>query len=380
MTRRTPVLAPRLLVAVVAAAGAVLLSSCSGPLAKVLDPGPAPTLERAWTVPGLNLKPEATGDHHWLTRAFQRNGIGWGTTFTYMGTQAVDARTGTIQTMQLDRALRWCWGLAAVSPGGRAPLLVASARKPAPDDPRTCNRLAVFDLSTGKVEVVAEDLDLTSLSPRISFAVDDELAALVDDTGRVVCRRLDDGAAVAADDATCQALRDHHTHADLPELVDPAGEPVPLAFGAATDADRVELGRTDDVLLVRDRVEESLADGTLESGYAVRAHDLDSGRTLWQEALTQDPYGGAWSRDVTYFVAPSGVARVSYEHPDNVLVASSTPMVITAVDPRTGEELKEVARINGGWFSHQFGEMTVALTDQELQLNATISGFVLPQW
>ena len=363
--------------AVVAVVGALALAGCSlQDMKGATDAGPPPELEPEWTIEGLHRAPQQTGAHHWLSQEVHQSGVSWGRTTTYGPLRILDARTGDEVVARTGPRETACLGPTRISDDGLVPAL--STRRgtlPAPASVPECTRVGVMDASTGKTVTINDDVDLSGLSRQLTMDVDDGVVAVVDHRGRAVCVRLDDGREVDGDDTTCRAIAERVTRADLPRLVDPDGAEVPLTFVSDPyrDADR-EIGRTDEVLLVRD----VSRDGTA----VIRAHDLESGETLWQDDdLTEDPHVvDSWSRSETYFVAPSGIARVSYEHPESADEVATTPMVITAVDPRTGENDGTVARIIGGWFAHQFDDMTVALTDQDLRFKATISGYLLPTW
>lgn len=336
---------------------------------------PAPSLDPEWTIKGWLAMPDRTGTHHWATHKVSTSGISRGTTFTPGPILLVDARTGKTY----EKAVPGDWPCKLprlISDGGATPVLLSSGTA----DPTACSAITVWDASSGKTMWSNDALDLTGLSRELVLGADDRVVVVVDVEGKSECFATSDGEPVTADDPTCTALRDRLTGADLPELTDPDGSPVPWPFNSDSDGEPEEIGRTDEVLLVRTSM---LANTPRGAVTVVRAHDLETGETLWQDAdLTPDPHGdpAAWTREETYAVAPSGLMRVSYEHPEAREEASSTPMVLTAVDPRTGEDRQPVARVEGAWFNRQFGDTTVALTEQDLMFDATISGFRLPTW
>lgn len=355
------------------------------------DPGPPPppTLKAEWSIPGLNSNPDTIGQHHWVTFQFTSHGMGRNMSSTRGPVLMVDARSGKTRKKMVEPT-RWpCLTPTQISDSTVVPVLWATYSS----DPlngsyatESCDQtFTALDVATGKILWRDDDLDLEGIdgidTDRV-IAANDQVVAVVDSRGRSACFSAREGDEVADTDRSCRALRDHVTHADLPALVDIDGDPAPLAFGADLDVTAtIEIGRTDEVVLVR-------AYRSDDNAFMVRAHDLETGETLWEDAqLTADPYpNDAWGRGETYFVAPSGVVRVSYEHPEDEegdghpAGMEETPMVLTAVDPMTGEDIKPIARINGAWFNHQFGDMTVALTTQERGLKSQISGFRLPTW
>lgn len=364
-----------------------------------------PELRATWTIPGLDMNPEHVGPHHWATLPMRRNGVGWGTTWTAGAVAMVDARTGKATHRRLPGDGRPCAFPRTISPDGLVVVTLPSGRGRI----NACNRVMGLDAATGRPRWVTDDVDLSPLAlPRrerhVVLGADDDVVALARIDGDAVCLDSSHGGPVESDDAACRALADRLTHADLPALTDLDGEPVPLTADGLSDT--TEIGRTDEVLLVETLVPDDTARGAIE---VVRAHDLETGETLWEKSdLELDPHGDAttWNRRERYFVAPSGIARVSYDYvegpsedpeeltasedaePDYDLTESqvsveeltTTPMVITAVDPRTGEDLETVATMEGAWFAGQFSDMTVALTDQEQLFRSTISGFELPRW
>lgn len=354
---------------------------------------PPPTLRPAWSVPGLDNNPEHVGENHWVTLPVRRNGVGWGTAYSPGALVMVDARTGETSTRPLPGDGWPCGRSENVSPSGLVVVMLAAQG----NRNGSCSTVLALDASTGKTLWRRTGVDLTPVErPRkdrhVVIGADDDVVAIARVGGAAVCLDARDGKPVADDDQACRGLADRLTHADLPALTDPDGEPVP--FAADGNSDTRELGRTDEVLLVETTVPDSGPRGATE---VIRAHDLETGETLWEDTdLTLDPHGDpqAWNRRETYFVAPSGIARVSYDYVDapttdpddeteesvDVEELATTPMVVTAVDPRTGELLHQVAQLEGAWFNHQFGDMTVALTEQQLLFRSTISGFELPRW
>lgn len=344
----------------------------------VAEATPPPTLTRAWSTKGWLSNPDRAGRNHWVTLPVRRDGIGRATSSTPHPLLLVDARAGRRRTHALPGQGWPCRLPATLSGSGVTPVLLSS------HDARTCDRLRSLDADTGEV-LWEESLPAVPTSGVVVGADDD--VVVVTDARRVrLCATARAGDVLAPDSRACRALAERLTHADLPRLTDAQGQPAPLRrpWLEDTGSGPVEIGRTDDLLLVQERGQVDV-DGILEPYAVVRAHDLETGRTLWEDAeLEPDPYGGTegWNREETYLVAPWGVARVSYEHPEETAagVAPATPMVVTAVDPRTGEDLHPVARVEGAWFNRQLGPVLVALTDQERLLHSRISGFRLPRW
>ena len=342
------------------------------------ESGRAPSLEPSWTIPGLNANPQSTGPHHWLTHQYSVNGVGWGSSISVGPLLMVDARTGRTDTFGLHGDQAPCGMPAVISPGG-VTFVLSAGRVEQPHAAggsyltEPCTRAQVLDATTGELLWRSNGLDLDGLGSERAIGATDEVVAVVDVLGRRRCWTARTGDAVARNARECRALADRLTHADLPELVDADGQLAPLRFSSdRTDLAR-EVGRTDDVILVEDSDE--------IGNPFVRAHDLDTGETLWQDELERDPHeGGPWVRTEEWAVLEKGLLHVTYEHPRRALGSTSTPMVLTAADARTGKDLRRIGTVRGGLFAHQFGNVTVALTQQELQLRSTISGFELPDW
>lgn len=337
----------------------------------------APELEPAWSLPGLNANPHTAGQHHWLTHQVTRSGVGWGTT-SYAGPLLlVDTRTGTSHTHDL-RGRAPCLLPRTISPSGVTPVLSASyvaqpyvaggSRHTEP-----CARATVLDATTGRVLWKADALDLTGLGAERAMGATDELVVVTDEVGRHRCWSAREGTPVDDREKACRALADRLTYADLPTLLGPDGEPVPLQFTDPSSNHPREVGRTDEVLLVEDTDE-------LGETY-VRAHDLATGETLWTDDLARDPHrSGPWVRDERWAVVGQALLHVTYDHPRTERTVASTPMVLTLTDARTGTHLRTLGTVAGGWFNRQFGTVTVALTQQERGFGSTISGFELPPW
>lgn len=337
----------------------------------------APSLEASWTIPGLNANPHSTGPHHWLTHQYTVSGVGKGSSISVGPLLLVDTRTGRSHAFRLRGGQAPCLMPTVISPSGVTPVLSAS-RVEQPyvaggsylTEP--CTRAQVLDATSGKL-LWRRALDLDGLGVERAVGATDEVVAVVDALGRRRCWTAREGDVVDRDDRACRSLADRLTHADLPDLVDADGQPVTIRFGADAYDHLRELGRTDDVLLVAD------LNGAGEP--VVRAHDLATGETLWQDEPERDPHeGGPWVRTERWAVLGEGLLHVTYEHPRRALTTTSTPMVLTAADARTGKDLRRIGTVRGGLFAHQFGNVTVALTQQELQLSSTISGFELPDW
>lgn len=358
---------------------AATLAGCTEDKKPAAQTDPPPELTPDWSIRGLNAMPQQTGARHWMTYQSTMSGVGRGTTLHQGPVLLVDVRTGKAR-QRTPESVRWpCLTPTRISDSGVTPVLWAT-RTIMPGYGYTqsepCTRITVLDATTGKTLWRQSALDLAGLSRRRALAADDRAVAIVDHRGRRACFGARDGRTLPDHDESCLTLRDQLTHADL-RLRDPDGNRVRLPFASQFPAeDNQEIGRTDEVVLVRVRDWDTKGGDLL-----VRAHDLRTGETLWQDELDPDPRaGGPWYRGENYFSAPSGVVRVSYEHPENSDDVSSTPMVLTAVDPRSGKDLRPVARVEGAWFNHQFGDVTVALTDEHLGLQSTISGFRLPTW
>src|SRR5690606_6782270 len=124
----------------------------------------------------------------------------------------------------------------------------------------------------------------------------------------------------------------------------------------------------DDVLLVT---------GTLDGKTFYRAHDLRSGETLWQrDGLVAHVESPHWARVESYFVAPSGMVHATYEaNPDEL---SGSTLLLTTVDERTGEDGRTFATVDGAFFNHAYGDVVVALTNEDRGLSSTITGYRLP--
>lgn len=344
-----------------------------------------PTLERMWSIRGLNANPETVGQHHWMTYQSTLSGIGRGTSLNRGPLLLVDARAGRAR-QRTPEGDRWpCLLPDRLSDNGLVPVLWAhrEAQGFALVQSEPCTRITVHDATTGQIAWRASDLDLDGLGPRRVMGSSDTVVAVVDRTGKRTCFGARDGRTLPDSHRGCLRLRDRLLHTDLPRLLDPEGKEAPITptWEETADPAGVEIGRTDEILLVRVR-EEVIEDGMIvDVRQLVRAHDLSTGETVWEDEVELDPNGsGPWRRDETYAVAPSGVIRVSYEHSEDEESAVRTPMVVTAVDALTGEDLQPVARATGAWFNHQFGDVTVALTEQQLLFHSTISGFELPTW
>lgn len=347
----------------------------------------APTLEHLWQVPGFNANPDAVGQHHWMTYQSTTSGVGRGLTSHPGPVLLVDTRTGRARP-RTPEPERWPCALPdPISDSGVVPILWAGVTMTpghSPDQSEPCRTMTAMDASSGKV-LWRDTLDLAGLSHQKGVAADDRVVAVVDQRGRRACFDARDGSPVAGTDASCRALAERLTHADLPRLTAPDGSRVRLGFGSERSELRpFELGRTDEVLLLREDVLEWTDDrqGYRNTGrLRVRAHDLTTGETLWEDELDPDPHeDDAWSRHETYAVTPSGVMRISYEHPEDGDDLARTPMVLEAVDARTGEAQQVVGRVDGAWFHHQFGDVLVALTHQQLGLRSRITGYRLPAW
>ncbi|WP_162598616.1 PQQ-binding-like beta-propeller repeat protein [Nocardioides gilvus] len=345
---------------------------------------PPPTLKAEWSIAGVNSNPEAVGAHHWMAYQAMTSGMGRNMSSSTGPTLLVDARTGRTHAPMVEPERFPCLTPSQISDDGIVPIFWSTYTQDPGGSTQTesCNRVTVLDADTGKTLWRDDALDLFGLAPERAVGADERTVAVVDARGRSRCFAARTGAPQPDDEAACVDLSDRLTHADLPPLVDADGEPAPLAkpWTYAYEPAIVEIGRNDEVLLARARIDR---EGEMEGNrWGIRAHDLKTGETLWKDDdLTLDPHDGdAWGRDETYFVAPSGVVRVSYEHTEDIEDSSRTPMVLTAVDPQTGKDLKPIARIEGAWFNHQFGDMMVALTNQQYGMKSRISGFELPTW
>lgn len=375
-----------------AVVAALALAGCTAaaPPAAQPDDAPAtgpevPTLEAQWSLPGLDANPEVTGRHHWATYQDQTSGIGRLRSTSPGPSLLVDTRTGKARRTAVMPDDLPCTLPDQLSDSGVTPVLWTGMKTfPGNRSPSVarCTTLTVQDASTGRL-LWRADVDLDDLLHERRLAADDRVVAVVDRRGRRTCLGARDGGPVADDDASCAALADRVTGADLPPLTTPDGRRVRLPSATGIQGPVAEeVGRTAEVLLLREQVVEWSDDQSYRrtEAWRVRAHDLETGETLWERDLAPDPHGDAWDRTETFFVAPSGVVRVSYEHPEDVEDVADTPMVLTAVDARTGEDLEPLARVEGAWFTHQFDDVLVALTDQERGLRSRISGFRLPTW
>lgn len=352
------------------------------------SPTPPPTLEQQWSIAGLNSNPEAVGAHHWMTYQEFTSGVGRGMSSSPGPTLLVDTRNGKAHAPTVEPERFPCRLPAVISENGIVPIFWAAQTLTPGGSSQSedCTRITVLNAGTGKTLWRDDSLDLSGLAPRRVAGANERTVAVVDSRGRSRCFASRTGARQASDEPPCVALTERLTHAELPTLVDPEGKAAPLtplwSYDHEYDSGPTEVGRTGEVLLVRAPNHLLENGGIKEYRWLVRAHDLKTGETLWQDDdLTPDPHqDDAWARSETYFAAPSGVVRVSYEHPDDPDEMSATPMVLTAVDPLTGKDVKPIGQIEGGWFNHQFGDMTVALTEQQRGLRSTISGFELPSW
>lgn len=347
---------------------------------------PAPTLEQLWQIPGWNSNPDAVGQHHWMTYQSTTSGVGRGTTSHQGPILLVDTRTGRARP-RTPEPERWPCALPdPISDSGVVPILWAGVTMTpgyGSSYNEACSTMTAMDASSGKV-LWRDTLDLDGLSDQIGLAADDRVVAVVDQRGRRACFGARDGSPVAGTDASCRTLADRLTHADLPRLTASDGSRVRLGFGTErTELLPTEIGRTDEVLLLREDVLK-WNDGQSYQNTGrlrIRAHDLTTGETLWEDELDPDPYpDDAWSRHETYAVTPSGIMRISYQHPEDGGDMTRTPMVLEAVDARTGEAQQVVGRVDGAWFHHQFDDVLVALTHQQLELRSRITGYRLPTW
>src|SRR5690606_37165441 len=136
--------------------------------------------------------------------------------------------------------------------------------------------------------------DLSGLGAPLALGANERTVAVVDEKGRSRCYRARTGSPQPSDNASCVALTERLTHADLPELLDQDGNPAPLtSLVSEYQPTVIEIGRTDEVLLVRaaNPLVENSASPT--DRWMVRAHDLKTGETLWQDDdLTPDAHAG----------------------------------------------------------------------------------------
>lgn len=354
--------------AIVAALG-LTLAACSGAdeaaPPTVASPAPAsdaPRLEAEWTIPGLNSNPESVGTHHWLSHQTTTLGHGRASS-TYPGpVLTVDARTGTRRKNLLRGDRAPCSLPAWVPDDGLVPVRWIPREEWGRPDAGDC-RLAVIDLATGK-DVWSGPVDLQNLSREVRYGAENGAVGFVDDRGRTRCVSVTDGARPGPRRA-CRTVLDRLQQSRSPGF----------------------LGSTHGVHLFGEMLEETHPDHGMLNLWLLRAEDATTHETLWELKPDVHTFAGVpWSRNDEYFVTPSGLARVTYDHPDTGSAETdesvyNTPAVVIAVDPRTGEDLHTVARLpDGAWFNHQFGHVLVALTNQGAQLNSTISGFRLPTW
>ncbi len=128
---------------------------------------------------------------------------------------------------------------------------------------------------------------------------------------------------------------------------------------------------------------------TVESGQllnesSVRAQDLETGQTLWEDSLDPDPTGDEyWRRTETYAATSDSLLHIRYEFEAHGGDDSLWPTFafISRVDPRTGEELGQVGRVTGGLFLAQVGDMAVMGVDQHegfQGMDAHLAGFRIP--
>lgn len=343
-----------------------------------------PTLEPEWSIPGLNAMPEAVGSHHWATHQEVTSGVGRNMRSSPGPLLMVDTRTGRTRRPNPEPERFPCLWPTPISADGVVPVLwqIPGGGDPingAYPSPEPCARITVHDADSGRLLWRRDALDLTGLGARRALGADDAVVVVADARGRRNCFGARTGEAVPDGDEACRALAERLSHRDLPRLRAPDGSRFRITIPAwPQDVLPTEIARTDEVLLVRHQVYD---DAAMDSRWAVLAHDLATGETLWEDQLEVNPHrGGPWWREETYFAAPSGLVRVSYEHPEDPDAVNETPMVLTAVDARTGEDVRPVARVEGGWFNHQFDGVLVALTEEGRGFDSTISGFRLPTW
>ena len=363
---------------------AVTLLGCSaegpprsdGSLPAVQESGtPGPTLEPAWSMPGQFSTPQASGRQHWAVHRVPVHGQGRSALGSSGPLLTVDARTGRVRRSTAENQRFACAMPALVADDGTLPVLWATYQPDAYTGQRRtepCTRLTVHD-AAGKVLWARTLRDAPGSPDNRVLGAQDGRVALVGPLGERVCLARADGARIdAAEDHACRMLADRLDRTDLPPLLLPDGTSVPYA-GDLWDERRIaELGRTDEVIVLR----------TERTGRApvVRAHDLTTGSMLWERAdPAQDPHpDDTWNRQETWASTPTRVLHISYAHPEDPDDVASTPMRISEVDPRTGEDLRALGVAAGAWFNRQVGEVTVALTEQQRGLRSTISGFVLP--
>ena len=334
-----------------------------------------PTLQPAWSLPGQFSNPQSSGRHHWAVHRVQTSGAGRSTISLSGPLLTVDARTGRVHRYAREDQRFVCAMPTLVADDGTLPVLWSQYRR----DPYTglqrsepCTRMTVLDAS-GRLLWARTFPRLPGAPDARVLGAHEGRVALVGPLGRSTCLAGDDGAPLDAEqDPACQRLTSRLDRTDVPTLRLPDGSPVPFAADLWDDRRITELGRTDEVIVLRTE--------RPDRDPVVRAHDLTTGETLWERDQPEgDPHtDDAWDRDETWATTPTRVLHVTYDHPRDPAEAASTPMRISEVDPRSGEDVRALGLAPGAWFNRQVGEVTVALTEQQLELRSTISGFVLP--
>lgn len=345
----------------------------------------AAVLDAAWAVPGAHRIPKVNGQYHWATQEVTMTGFGRMQSSTPGPIVTVDARTGKVRETEIGEGRYICAWPDTIADDGTLAVMLSAGLKPEPDE-KDCSRAAAIDASTGELlwQRVLDGVPGQAGIPVIGASADRFVVG--DGTKASACLDRDSGDHVADADSDpgCEALARRINRQDLPASpIDPDGTTVAWNDGLdQTEPPVAVLGRTDDVLLL----------SSLENSQrVVRAHDVATGRTLWQrtDPATDPAPMQSWPRNETWAVSGDRVLHISYDYAplpaagedrtsehDDALYA--TPMKISVVDPRTGEDTRTLGVVTGGLFSRQVGDVTVAFTHQERALNSTVSGFVLP--
>lgn len=365
---------------VVAAVLAVLVSACSAGAgdgaSDSRDETPesartVPELEREWQVTSYATIPQSWNERYWLSDYRLTSLDASGMTSIGTGLKMFDALTG--KRIKLDLGGHAC-DVPEVRPGDTHAVVRVSAQPPDTfyskaehfagerlTPPRRCDGLAVLDLTTGR-KAWGWPTGSKGDFRYQGHAFGAVMVRFAD--GRPGCFDLADGRALSVDfDEKCVVGKPY-----LTPLLDEHGTPLKKL------AEQEEVGRIDGVLLVR---------GQLPSGQSlVRAHDLETGLTLWVDEVDPDPNGySAWNRAETYATSPESLLRIRYEfEPDEDDPSQHVPTYafISRVDPRTGEEIEQVGKVEQGLFLAQVGATAVMGVDQDLGMGAHLAGFRIP--